>query len=73
VVQKKLMGKADEKRGAPPNAMDRIEAAVDRYLATKRHPRRPETIVRPPFYADLPEALCRTAAPPAEIAGEHGA
>ena len=44
--------------GSPPSAMTRIEAAVERYLATA--PRRPETMFDH-LYAESARGLCRAA------------
>src|SRR6266705_56549 len=66
LVGQKMWGKADEERLAT-ECHDRIEAAVERYLATA--PRRPETMFDH-LYADLPEVY---AAQRRELAGEHDA
>src|SRR6266513_783703 len=64
LVGQKMWGKADEERLAT-ECHDRVEAAVERYLA--RAPRRPETMFDH-LYADLPEVY---AAQRRELAGEH--
>ena len=66
LVGQKMWGKADEERLAT-ECHDRVEAAVERYLATA--PRRPETMFDH-LYADLPEVY---AAQHRELAGEHDA
>jgi pyruvate dehydrogenase E1 component alpha subunit len=64
LVGRKMWSKADEERLAT-ECHDRVEAAVERYLATP--PRRPETMFDH-LYADLPEAY---AAQRRELAGVH--
>jgi 2-oxoisovalerate dehydrogenase E1 component alpha subunit len=64
LVGRKMWSKADEERLAT-ECHDRVEAAVERYLATA--PRRPETMFDH-LYADLPEVY---AAQRRELAGEH--
>ena len=66
LVGQKMWSKADEERLAT-ECHERVEAAVERYLATA--PRRPETMFDH-LYADLPEAY---AAQRRELAGEHDA
>ena len=66
LVGEKMWGKADEERLAT-ECHDRVEAAVERYLAAA--PRRPETMFDH-LYADLPEVY---AAQRRELAGEHDA
>ena len=64
LVGQKMWSKADEERLAT-ECHERVEAAVERYLATA--PRRPETMFDH-LYADLPEVY---AAQRRELAGEH--
>jgi 2-oxoisovalerate dehydrogenase E1 component alpha subunit len=64
LVSQKMWSKADEEQLAA-ECNDRVEAAVERYLATA--PRRPETMFDH-LYASLPEAY---AAQRRELAGEH--
>jgi pyruvate dehydrogenase E1 component alpha subunit len=66
LVGQKMWGKADEERLAT-ECHDRVEAAVECYLATA--PRRPETMFDH-LYADLPEVY---AGQRRELAGEHDA
>jgi pyruvate dehydrogenase E1 component alpha subunit len=66
LVGQKMWGKADEERLAT-ECHERVEAAVERYLATA--PRRPETMFDH-LYADLPEVYT---AQRRELAGEHDA
>ena len=66
LTRQKMWTKADEERLAV-ECHERIEAAVERYLATP--PRRPETMFDN-LYADLPVAY---AAQRHELAGEDGA
>lgn len=66
LVGQKMWGKADEERLAT-ECHDRVEVAVERYLATA--PRRPETIFDH-LYAVLPEVY---AAQRRELAGGHDA
>lgn len=64
LVRQKMWSKADEEQLAA-ECHERIEAAVERYLATE--PRRPETMFDH-LYADLPEAY---AAQRGELSGEQ--
>ncbi|WP_027575081.1 pyruvate dehydrogenase (acetyl-transferring) E1 component subunit alpha [Bradyrhizobium sp. WSM1743] len=64
LVRQKMWSKADEEQLAA-ECHERIEAAVERYLATE--PRRPETMFDH-LYADLPEAYV---AQRRELSGEH--
>src|SRR6266478_3264170 len=64
LVGQKMWSKADEERLAT-ECHERVEAAVERYLATA--PRRPETMFDH-LYADLPEVYT---AQRRELAGEH--
>jgi pyruvate dehydrogenase E1 component alpha subunit len=66
LVGQKMWGKADEERLAT-ECHERVEAAVERYLATA--PRRPETMFDH-LYAVLPEVYT---AQRRELAGEHDA
>src|SRR5437667_888858 len=66
LVGQKMWGKADEERLAT-ECHERVEAAVERYLATA--PRRPETMFDH-LYADLPQVYT---AQRRELAGEHDA
>jgi pyruvate dehydrogenase E1 component alpha subunit len=63
----KKCGAKQTKSGLATECHERVEAAVERYLATA--PRRPETMLDH-LYADLPEVY---AAQRRELAGEHDA